>query len=353
MPNDDFVDVGLGELLRLDAVLLRGAEQVVEEGHVELEHLDELDDAAVGDVELAVEVEGARVRVRAVDRDLAIVDIARQLGGVLVFLVLGLERADADAVLLAEEQAAHADVLHHARPVAVVAAHQLAEVVAADRAEVADDADLLVVGAAVIQLGEEALAVLGGDEVQRVLVHGALFPLALRHAARVEGGRVVDLAEVPVVGVDGAGVGLGVVLQALLEAAHDRGLRGADRAVEQQHALLGAVALGRALEEVDEAHQRDLEAEDRVVAVERLVGEELVADQALFGIDELLGAIRHNHVVDPLEGVAGHPRVARDQIQVVGKGSAPVERLELFAVLDLADKLHQRDTCSCGHGSSS
>ncbi len=44
-------------------VLLRGTQQVVEERDVELEHLDELDDAAVGDVELAVEVERARVGV--------------------------------------------------------------------------------------------------------------------------------------------------------------------------------------------------------------------------------------------------------------------------------------------------
>ena len=59
--EDDLVDVGLRELLRLDLVLLRRAEQVVEERDVELQHLDELDDAAVGDVELAVEVERARI----------------------------------------------------------------------------------------------------------------------------------------------------------------------------------------------------------------------------------------------------------------------------------------------------
>ena len=54
---------GLGELLRLDHVLLRRAEQVVQERDVELEHFDELDDAAVGDVQLAVEVERARIGV--------------------------------------------------------------------------------------------------------------------------------------------------------------------------------------------------------------------------------------------------------------------------------------------------
>ena len=108
-----------GELLRLDLVLLRAPEQIVEERDVELEHLDELDDAAVGDVELAVEVERARIGVRAVLGDLAVVDVARELGRVLVLLVLGLERADADAVLLAEHEPSHADVLaDHLRPVA-------------------------------------------------------------------------------------------------------------------------------------------------------------------------------------------------------------------------------------------
>ena len=111
--DDDLVDVGLRELLRLDLVLLRRAEQVVEERDVELQHFDELDDAAVGDVELAVEVEGARVGVGAVLGDLAVVDVAGELGRVLVLLVLRLEGADADAVLLGEDQAAHRMWLDH------------------------------------------------------------------------------------------------------------------------------------------------------------------------------------------------------------------------------------------------
>jgi len=61
--QDDFVDVGLRELLGLDLVLLRSPQKVVEEGHVQLEHLNEFDDPAVGNVELAVEVEGARIAV--------------------------------------------------------------------------------------------------------------------------------------------------------------------------------------------------------------------------------------------------------------------------------------------------
>ena len=137
VPDDDLVDVGLRELLRLDLVLLRRAEEVVEERHVELQDLDELDDAAVRDVELAVEVEGARVRVGAVLGDLPVVDVAGELGRVLVLLVLGLEGADADAVLLGEDEPAHAHVVHHLLPVALVLGHQLLEDEAAGGAEVA------------------------------------------------------------------------------------------------------------------------------------------------------------------------------------------------------------------------
>ena len=63
-------------------------------------------DAAVGDVQFAVEVERPRIGVRAVLGDLAVVDVAGQFGAVLVLLVLGLERADAEAVLLAQDRAA-------------------------------------------------------------------------------------------------------------------------------------------------------------------------------------------------------------------------------------------------------
>ena len=145
VPDDHLVDVGLGELLGLDLVFLAGPEQVVEEGDVELEDLDEFDDAAVGDVELAVEVERPGVALGAVLGDLAIVDVARQLGGVLVLLVLGLERADADAVLLREDQAADANVVEHLGPVAAVALHPLVEHLAAVGAEVALDRDVVAV----------------------------------------------------------------------------------------------------------------------------------------------------------------------------------------------------------------
>ncbi len=63
--ENHFVDVGLGEFLRLDQMFLAGAQQVVQERHIELEHFDELDDAAIGDVQLAVEIERARIGIGA------------------------------------------------------------------------------------------------------------------------------------------------------------------------------------------------------------------------------------------------------------------------------------------------
>ena len=141
--EDHLVDVGLRELLRLDLVLLRRPEEVVEERHVQLQHLDELDDAAVGDVELAVEVEGPRIAVRPVLGDLPVVDVAGELGRVLVLLVLRLERPDADAILLREDHPAHPDVLDDLRPVTFVLRHQLAEDQPAGRIEVAFDVDAL------------------------------------------------------------------------------------------------------------------------------------------------------------------------------------------------------------------
>jgi hypothetical protein len=84
--RDDLVDVGLGELLRFDLVFLPGPGRAVEERAVELRDLDE---AAVGDVEFAVEVKGAGVALGAGLGDLAIIDVAGQLGRVLVLLILG------------------------------------------------------------------------------------------------------------------------------------------------------------------------------------------------------------------------------------------------------------------------
>src|SRR5207302_1083884 len=120
-------------------VLLAGAEQVVQESDVELEHFDELDNAAVGDVEFPVEVERPRIAVAAILGDLAIVDVAGQLGAVLVLLILRLEGADAEAILLREHDALDANVLNKLRPVAAVLLEALGVHEAAVRAKVAEN----------------------------------------------------------------------------------------------------------------------------------------------------------------------------------------------------------------------
>src|SRR6185369_12221795 len=317
MPDDDLVDVGLGELLGLDLVLLGGAQEVVEEGDVELQHLDELDDAAVGDVELAVEVEGPGVGVAAVLGDLPVVDVAGELGGVLVLLVLGLEGADAHPVLLAEDEAVHPDVLDEPSEVA-----------------------------AVLDVGEDPRAPLTGDEVERLLVHGAL------HALLVERAVGALLLDVPAEGVGRALGRLAVLLHALLEEAGDGALARAHRSVEEDDALLGAVQLRGGLEDVHQLHQRDVEAEDRVAATEALVAEEVVADELLLVVDVLRLPVAEDHVVDPLEGGAGHPRVLANQIQVVLEAPLPVQLRVLLAVLELRDALDPRALRNSRHVSS-
>jgi hypothetical protein len=144
--GDDLVDVRLRELLGLDLVLLRRAQQVVQERDVELQDLDELDDPAVRDVELAVEVEGARVGVRAVFRDLPVVEVAGQLRRVLVLLVLGLEGADPDPVLLGEDEPLDHDVTDELFPAPLVLSEEVLERLPAERAQRARVDDAVIAG---------------------------------------------------------------------------------------------------------------------------------------------------------------------------------------------------------------
>jgi hypothetical protein len=55
--------------------------------------------------------------------------------------------------------------------------------------------------------------------------------------------------------------------------------------VQQDDALLGAVAMRRGLEHVDQLHQRHVEAEHRVAPAVPLVAEEVVAHQPLLVVD--------------------------------------------------------------------
>ncbi len=339
--EDHLVDVRLRELLRLDLVLLRRAQQVVEERDVQLQHLDELDDAAVGDVELAVEVERARIAVRPELGDLAVVDVAGQLGRVLVLLVLGLERADADAVLLGQDQAPHAHVFDHLRPVAFVLGQQLAEDQPARGIQIAFDVDVRLARDVDPQLGERALAPLGRDQAQRLLVHRAL------ERRRPAGHARQLLGQHPVVGVERAFRRARVLLHAALDEARDRRLRAADRAVQQDHAALGAVALGRAVQHADQPHERDVEPEDRVAAAVLLVLEEVVADQPLLVVDVLFLAVRQDHVVDALEGEARDGRVLADDGQVVLERAGPVQLRVFLQILKRCNLRDQGGHVAC------
>ena len=153
------------------------------------------------------------------------------------------------------------------------------------------------------------------------------------------------LRHVPLVGVERALGRARVLLEALLEQARDGRLRRADRAVQQDDALLGAVALRRRLEDVDQLHERDVEAVDRVAPAVLLVLEEVVADQLLLVVDVLFLAVRQDHVVDALERGARDLRVLADDLQVVLEGAVPVQLLVLAVVLqrrDLRGQVHSR-----------
>ena len=80
--------------------------------------------------------------------------------------------------------------------------------------------------------------------------------------------------------------------------------------MQQEDALLGAVAVGRGLEVVDEAHQRPVEAEHRVAAAVDGIVEQPVVGVPLVLARVVGGAVGQDHVVEPLVGVARHPRAS-------------------------------------------
>ena len=185
------VGVDHREAARLNVLLLAERQQAVEELLVDLQHLDEFHEAAVGDVQLAVEAVGARV---ALDADLADgreVNRAGQFGDVLRLGVTRREGADADALLLGKDDAVNEHVL-------VAPAVDMLQVVAALRAELALDVDAIVLG--------DFRAQFERDQVQRLLMHRAVFD-----------------------GEDGAILGARPAFQSALEHGHDGRLAAADR----------------------------------------------------------------------------------------------------------------------------
>jgi hypothetical protein len=97
------------------------------------------------------------------------------------------------------------------------------------------------------------------------------------------------------------------------------------------------VALGGRLEDVDQFHERDVEAVDGVVAAGQRIVEELVVRDALLVLRVLLGAVRQNHVVDPLEGGARHAGVFADDVDVLLECAFPGQLAVAFHVLQITD----------------
>ena len=304
-------------------MLLARGQEVVEERDIEFEHLDELDDAAVRDAELTVEVERARIAVGAEFRDAPIVDVTGQLRAVLVLLVLRLERADADAVLLGDHEALHHHVRKHLFEVALVALQEELQVVARHRREVEVLPQAIGRPRLLLQMREDLGASVLRQQQQRLLVHRR---------------RDLFAVDLPCERVERAFRCARVGLEALLEQAHDRRLARADRTMQQQHAALRPEAVRRRLEHRDEIAQRAFEPEHAVAAVLDRVAEEAVAGQLLLVDLDLVLAIRQDHVVEALVRSAHDQRVLVQQIEILLERALPVLVLELLLVQRTADQ---------------
>ncbi len=214
-------------------------------------------------------------------------------------------------------------------PVALVAVEQLFEDEATRGVEVALDAHAVAV-VAELELLDDLLAPLDGDEPQRLVVHRAGEDVVAAGQARV--GEVH-----PLVGEELALRCARVGLDALLEESRDGALRGADRSVQEDDALLGPVVLGGGAEHVHQPHQWDVEPEDGVFAFADRVFEEGVSNQPLLVVDVLLFAVAHDHVVEPLEGVPGHLGAFANHLQVFLEATLPVEVPIAIVVLERSD----------------
>ena len=333
MADNHFVDVGLRELLRLDFMFLACAEQVVQERDFEFQNFDELDDAAVRNIELAVEIERPGIRVRTVDRDLAIVDVAREFGRVLVLFILRLEGSNADPVFFGEHQSANFHVIHDLEPVAFVAAHQLSIHLPACGAEVAFDLDREVRVAAVAhELVDQLAALIRRNQMQRLFAHRTRqFVVDERKNFLLD--IVRDIR--PRKRVHRAFRPLGVFFEALLEEAHDRTLRAADRPVQQDDAMFGAVIPGGRLEDVDQMIKALIDSIDGVAPIVTVVAEEAVSSDLLFVFEVVVHPVGEDHVVNPLERIPRDPRIFLNQFEVVLKRALPIEFLVFLRALQV------------------
>ena len=275
-----------------DHLLLRGGDHRVQVLGLVLEDLDELDDAAIADVERAVQVEHARIAF-GVDVELGDVLRADQYGGVLVVGIDRRDDADADAVALRERLGDHRHFL-------VAAAELLLQPVAAHRAEIALDvhADHLL----------ELFAQMTGDQMQRLLEHRAIVD-------RVEQIRRFEAA---------------------LQPLDERALARADRAHQVQN-LTALLSLQRGgMEVTDDLRDRLLDAKElfleEVVDLDRLVFVELLGG-AVSGIVDVGDARALDDVVNAGVREPGKGGFFLEDFEVLDQGAAPDLALASDAIL--------------------
>ncbi len=111
--------------------------------------------------------------------------------------------------------------------------------------------------------------------------------------------------------------------------------------MQEEHAPLGAVAVGRAFQNVDQVRKSALEAEDRVFPAVVGVVKKAVPSDLVLVHDNLFGPLADDHVVEALVGRARHARVAPHNVQVLGKTAAPVFFLVVVKVLTTRDQRDQ------------
>ncbi len=204
-------------------------------------------------------------------------------------------------------------------PVTTVFAHEMGVIIAAERVEIAQNANLLIVGQRGIELGQNFTAHFFGQEFQWLFVHGA--------------GYFCSIFEDPGIGVHDPFGGAGIEFQALFEQASDCGFGGAHWAVQQNHALFGAVAACGGFEHLHEFHQVDVQAKNRVATVAVGIVKKFIAGDFFLVFGVFFAAKGHHHVVDTLKGGAGHFGVFGYDIEVLFVAAFPPEFLKFFGIL--------------------
>ena len=198
-----------------------------------------------------------------------------------------------------------------------------------------------------LRLSRRVVPKIERHEVQGIFVHGALLPELGPIAGAFSLGGERRGRALPGEGEDHALVGAGGLFEPLLEEPGDGALGTADRTVQKQDAFLGAVALGGGFEGVHQVVKLAIEAVDGVAVQGGKFGEELVACHLFLLFVALLGAVRQDHVVQPLVGGAGHFGVFADDVQVLLESALPV----LLAIIGQIELLPQsgQDIFAGGH----